>query len=407
MLKTRKGWIILSGVLIAAAIAGYFFMQQDQQHLFAGEDAAQEAGVDQYLEQRREDLAESSEEDPFGDDDKISILLIGLDGRVGDPGSHCDAIQFLQVNRATKRISLTAVPRGTYAPLPYGTGTVPGDYYVSNSCALGGLEYGVGQIERILGQKADYIATIGFSGVLGVLRQLELPTTETLQWLRHRQGYAIGEPQRARNHSTFLKQILTQFIPEEHSRLDVPWQYIIYNIIKTDLSFADAREISKAITEMDLESNPGRISLAMRPSFEVRDIAYNQDEVGEYLQKMISPISHLLNQQDFGDAPIEDIQTELFQMIEDQKDDEEFIEWAYDNKLWYQIEDKETRLQVQYDVILQYQQTIGFLELRKEVVNAYLLEMDYLGEDYYKELATATFGDVDVLFTDQPQLESD
>jgi hypothetical protein len=46
---------------------------------------------------------------------------------------------------------------------------------------------------------------------LGILRNLKLPTTDTLRWLRHRQGYAIGEPQRAHNHSTFLKQLILRF----------------------------------------------------------------------------------------------------------------------------------------------------------------------------------------------------
>ena len=401
MLKTRKRWIILIGIIIASVIAGYFFLSHDQQRLLAEEGGTFQDEFDTYLDQRRYELDASADEDadPFGEDQIVRILLIGLDSRIGVDAGHCDAIQMLEINKARDWVTLTAVPRGTYSPLPRGYYGQEGDYYVSNACAIGGLEYGVTQIERIIGKKADYVATIGFSGLLGLLRQLDLPTTDTLRWLRHRQGYGIGEPQRAHNHSTFIKQMLTKFTPDEHSRLDIPFHYLVFQLLKTDMNFSEAREISKALTEMSIHEEGNKISLFMRPEFEVRDISYDPESVSEYLDTLLGPIAHLLNNQDYSDVSTEELQYNLLALIESEKENKEFLIWAYENRLWYQVESKEERLEIQYELILAYQQTIEDLDARKEIIDAYLIEMDYLGEDDYKELALKSFGDTDELFS--------
>ncbi|PIR99002.1 hypothetical protein COT87_01740, partial [Candidatus Collierbacteria bacterium CG10_big_fil_rev_8_21_14_0_10_44_9] len=76
----------------------------------------------------------------------------------------------------------------------------------------------VKQIERILGKQADYLAIVGFSQTLGILRNLQLPAVDTLRWLRHRQSYAVGEPQRAHNHSTFIKQMTIKYLSDDVSK---------------------------------------------------------------------------------------------------------------------------------------------------------------------------------------------
>jgi anionic cell wall polymer biosynthesis LytR-Cps2A-Psr (LCP) family protein len=289
------------------------------------------------------------------------------------------------IDKESQIVTITAVPRGTYSPLPPGKGTTSSDYYVSNACDLGGLEYGINQIEKILRQKADYLVLVGFSETLGILRNLKLPATETLQWLRHRQSYQIGEPQRAHNHSTFLKQMLIEHIPKNNSTLDSALQYLIYSRLKTDLSFAQVKIIINTLSEMNLSENPDKIILSMNPPYPVQDIEYDQDNLANFLQSRIEPIKHLLSKDDFSGMDSASAQNKLIDLIEQNIDDDDFAIWAYENYLWLQIENTEILLAKQYDLMKKYVSLIDEKTKRQALIADYILEMEYFDEKDYIE----------------------
>jgi len=324
-------------------------------------------------ERKLKDL--SGDDDPFEERDSIKVLLIGIDSRAGDTNGHCDAIQLIEINKKYSKINITAVPRGTYAPLP-GTGHLPTDYYVSNSCGVVGIEYGIEQIERILGQKADYLVFVGFSEAVGIFRELGLPTTETLQWLRNRQSFAIGEPQRAKNHSTFIKQMLLKYSKDNSSTFDATWQYVIYKMLKTDLSFPAVREVIKVVDEMNLEKENWRINLYMRPAFEVADIPFDEENLTEQLHKLIDPIAHLLPEADYSDETKEETQKRLQDIVSSSLAEPEFANWAWDNHFWLQIEDEETRQDLHFELIKQRVINAGTLEEKEAIISEYILKME-------------------------------
>ncbi|MFA5248357.1 MAG: LCP family protein [Patescibacteria group bacterium] len=346
---------------------------------------AQDEALENLLDSRRTEAEKTEETDMFGADGIVKILFIGVDKRAGQTAGHCDAIQLITIDQKKSTVMITAVPRGTYSPLPPGMGATSSDYYVSNACGLGGLDYGVKQIEKILGQKADYLVVVGFSEVLGILRNLKLPTTDTLRWLRHRQGYAIGEPQRAHNHSTFLKQLLTQFVPEKNSQLDKIWQYFIYKLVETDLSFAQTQSLVISLSAMDLKNHSERIALTMRPAYSVQDIPYSAEYLGEYLNKMINPIKDRLNPKDYSGEEDVDVEAELLKLVSEKNNDPEFVSWAFENNLWQQFENKEKRLSVQYDFMKRYSLSIANTTDRETVVADYILEMKHSGENVWAE----------------------
>jgi hypothetical protein len=313
----------------------------------------------------------------FGDDGMLNILFLGIDKRIGQTEGHCDAIQMIHIDTNKSLVRITAVPRGTYSPLPPGKGTTSSDYYVSNACGLGGLAYGIDQIERILGEKADYVAVIGFSETLGLLRTAGLPTTETLQWLRHRQGYAIGEPQRAHNHSTFIKQMIVKFVPDSVSSIDTALAYLAYNKLSTDFSFQDAKIILEALATMQLASHPERIELAMKPAYRVQDIAYDQAHVPEDVQKMLAPLQQRLSKKDFSQEDIAIVQQRLIDTIAEKKNDPAFVTWAVENDIWLQIEDAITRETIHYELLTSHLTTLPHEEAIA-IIGDYILEMEYL-----------------------------
>ncbi len=336
--------------------------------------------IENFLALRRDEREKTEKVDPFSEDGAVNVLFLGIDKRVGQTKGHCDAIQFITINKQKQEVTITAVPRGTYSPLPPGGKYLPSDYYVSKACEIGGLDYGVKQIEKILGEKADYLVILGFSEALGIFRKLDLPTTETLQWLRLRQGYAIGEPQRAHNHSMFLKQMMIKYLPKRNSILDKTLQYIIYKTIQTDLSFGEARVIIEALSAMDLADHSARIKLFMKPAHAVQDIPYAEEYLGEYLDKMINPVKGLLSHDDYSGATKEESEAQLLLIIEEKKDDQDFVVWAFENNLWLQIEDKEKRLAIQYEFLEKYIASLSEKSEQGNIISDYILEMEYYGE---------------------------
>jgi len=336
------------------------------------------------LSARERDHVAGESEDPFGDDDFVRVLFIGLDNRAGEEHGHCDAIQMIEIDREKETVVITAVPRGSYAPLPPGKGTTSTDYYLSNSCALGGLEYGIENIERILQKDADFIVVVGFSEAFGILRQFDLPPTETVQWLRNRQGYAIGEPQRAHNHSTFLKHALTSYLPDDVSVFSKALQYIVYTRLQTDLSFPQGEAIVKAFIAMDLHEHPERITLAMKPWYPVQDIMFDPESIEEHLKETVGRISGWLSKKDYSGMSKEEVQQQLLLTIDEQKEDEAFVLWAYEHDLWLQIEDDDSRQQVQWRIMTSYLDMIE-TEQREEILADYILEMEHLGLSEWEE----------------------
>lgn len=350
----------------------------------AMERASAEA-IQRVLDARRSRVVGGKEVDPFGEDGMVRVLLIGLDKRVGQSSGHCDVIQMIEINEKKQRVTITAVPRGTYSPLPPGVGTTSSDYYVSNSCGLVGIEYGIGQIEKILGMKADYLVIVGFSETLGILRSLRLPTTETLQWLRQRHVYAIGEPQRAHNHSTFIKKMLVDYVPDESSKIDTALHYIIYKIVKTDLSFDEAEAIARALSQMDIARHPEYITLAMKPPHSVADIPYIPEELSKYLESTLNPIKNHLSKDDYSGTDAKVIQEGLLKLIDEKKEDQEFIVWAFENNLWLQVDADDTRLQIQYDILERYIRTLSEKSERRGIVEDYILEMEHTNQEIWQE----------------------
>ncbi|MDO8499567.1 MAG: hypothetical protein Q7S66_02795 [bacterium] len=324
--------------------------------------------------------------DPFGEDGIVRILLIGLDKRAGQVDGNCDLIQLATIDKTKQSVVITAVPRGTYSPLPLGKGATSSDYYVSNACGLGGLEYGIKQIEKILGERADYVVVVGFSQTLGILRNLKLPTTQTLQWLRERHVYAIGEPQRARDHSTFLKYLLTKFVPTDISPADEATQYIMYKTVQTDLSFSETKTLVTTLSAMDLANHPERVLLSMRPAHSVQDIQYIPENLGAYLDATVGPLSNVLSKNDYSGDSTAETQTQLLKIMADKKSDPDFIVWAWQNNLWLQIEDDQTRLSVQFDFLSSYLPLVSTTAERQSIISDYILEMENRGESRWQEL---------------------
>jgi len=360
--------LIIAGLSVFGTIRLLDYWQ-NQQTLQA--EAKLEQEIKEIITTRQ--LESENNQDPFGHDDKVKVLFLGIDSRAGQSFGHCDAIQMIEINRAKEKISITAVPRGTYCPLPE-PGHQPSEYYLAKSCEIGGIDYGIEQIEQILNKQADYVVMVGFSEALGIFRDLGLPATETLQWLRNRQGFAIGEPQRAHNHSTFIKQMLTKYTRKDNTALNGAWDYLIYKMVNTDLSFTQARKIKQALIDMNLAENKNKITLDIKPYYSVQDIAFDEHNLDDQLKKLL--YQHPENLSDsYSGKTKEQIEQDIIGMYEQQKENQEFTKWAFENSLWLQVENKQKRLQMHYKLLKNYVWLMTNKQERKALISDYILEM--------------------------------
>lgn len=350
--------------------------------------------VDQVLAQRQEQI----EQDPSLEfaSNKITVLLIGLDARKGEGNPHCDAIHFFTFDLEFWSILITSIPRGTYSALPPGGTYQPTQYYVSNACGFGGLDYGINQMEKISGLQADYVVTAGFSQAMGVFRLLKLPAADTLQWLRHRQSYSIGDPQRSHNQALFMKDMILSHITDFESDLTAPLQYVFFSTISTDMEFSLARALLKGFLAADIANRPEDIRLNMIPYHQTVDYHYDQNSLEEDLQQKIDFMQPLLTQDDLTGRSLEEIQAELVAFLEDRLASEDSVNDIVAQELWLQVEEEQVREQFEFDYTERYFQELKLTDQVAAVkyLSDYILEQEALGQDVYIAQARAALESV-------------
>ncbi len=286
---------------------------------------------------------------PFGNDQTINVLVLGLDSRKEGIEQHCDAIHMVSVNTKEWTVLMTSVPRGTYAYIPPGT-YADNEYYLANACAFAGLDYGVEQIERIVGVKADYVVTAGFSQLLGILRTLELPTTESLQWLRNRQSYRIGDPQRSQNQAVFLKDVAMKLL--NGNGIPNILFHLLYSFVDTDMDESTARALYDGLLLHGIVSRPDDIVLAMKPHYDVQDIHFDPAQASKQVDDLLAKLEGRLSKFDLAGRTIDDVQRDLVVYLESVLTESEgSIIDVIDQQLWLQVEEEGTRESLQYRFI--------------------------------------------------------
>ncbi len=371
----RFGALMLGIVFVLSGISWRIFVAYASL-----EDVIQVDLVVEELRERREKFTELEEDIvDFGAEDEINILLLGLDGRKGWDNPHCDAIHMFTLNLTDWTIQITSVPRGTYAYIP--GQHLATDYYIANACSFEGLEYGIEQIEKVIGVKTDYYVTVGFSQVYGILRTFDLPTTESLQFLRHRQSYQIGDPQRSHNQAVFIKDIALSQMGRFRSDLFKPAFFLLFNMIDTDMDYTLARSLFFGYLDHDIDSRPDDIILRMRPHYDTEDIHLDFDNVEEQIDTLLTRIRGRVSDEDLSDRPLEDYQKELIQYLEDHLEYGEDFDLVIDKRLWLQIEDDAKREEYHFAYLEQRVRRMQEDQIDEaiDLITTYIIEKETLG----------------------------
>lgn len=345
------------------------------------------SAVDKVLSARQEEVLEVDEV-PFGEQDDINVLILGIDSRKEGQEQHCDAIHMVSINTEDWTVEMTSVPRGTYAYIPPG-GYAENEYYLANACAFAGLDYGVEQIERIVGVKADYVVTVGFSQTLGVLRALDLPTTESLQWLRHRRSYAIGDVQRSQNQAVFMKDVALRIL--DGNGLPEPLFYLLYTFIDTEMDYATAKTLYDALREAQIVDRPDDIVLTMKPEYDVEEYHLDLNHPSDQVNALLDKIRRRTSKDDLSDQSLSDVQEELIDYLEVYLDSSESLESMFDEQLWRQVEEEGKREQLHYKFVESYAQELlpAEHEIAVQLVADYILEKQTTDQLIWEQMGRA------------------
>ncbi|MBT6253998.1 hypothetical protein HOI83_02095 [Candidatus Uhrbacteria bacterium] len=336
--------------------------------------------------------------------DEVNVLVIGVDSRKGSDTVHCDAIHMVHIDLVDETMHFVNVPRGTFSYIP---GQPPEEQYLANVCDYIDVDTFVERVNVITGYEADYRVQVGFSQAQGLLRALDFNPTTTLQYLRHRQSYAIGDPQRSYNQSIFLSDLVMNRMDIVDS-IPLPARFALFKLVDTDMSHSFADALYSWLANSDIPGDTERITHATKPAwtpvaFEMRFDEENAEEQLQSLHKVlryydpsfkVSDLQSILK--NYIDEHVASSYSKL--VNGDLVGARESLDFVTDQQLWHQVEDASSRKELMVEVAVldssivwyeSYQQDralglattlIGLLELEEESAPSILKIKTHLTE---------------------------
>ncbi|MEG6615173.1 LCP family protein [Peptococcaceae bacterium 1198_IL3148] len=251
-LKKKMPIIIFSVLLVALFVVGY---QVAANYLFPDLDTnllGQEKDVDESIL-----------------NDRINVLLLGMDARPGETKSRTDTMIFVSVDKETNRISMMSIPRDTRVEIPK-----HGYQKINSANVFGGPELASQVVSDLLGVPIDYYVLTNFNGfkdivdaVGGLDYEVEqnmsyydpmdgtrinlkkgmqhLDGDKALQYVRFR-GYVNGDVDRAAHQQKFLKALAQEVLsPSSVTKLHKIVPSVSKNV-ETNLGVMEMASLAKA-----------------------------------------------------------------------------------------------------------------------------------------------------------------
>lgn len=318
---------------------------------------------------------------PTPERDEIAILLLGLDARYTTSTARCDAIHLFVVNTKNKTIHITSVPRGTYVHIP---GNVAEDQqYISNSCSLVGYDYAIDQIEKMVGHKTDYVVKVDFSKSLGILRAMKLPTTESLQWLRNRHSFLIGDHQRSHNQAVFMKDVAIKKIALFKSPAMLPVAKVLHSYVDTNLDFESFYTLLREFAEAGLDEHPEWIELSMVPNYKTTDYHFDFNNPSSMLTRFPTiperpPSSTTSTIATTTPRTLASIQNELIRFMKRRLTSKVPLTDIVNKRLWLQIEDDATREDLHFKITERLVRDESDKQKQIDIITSYIQEKEAL-----------------------------
>ena len=292
----------------------------------------------------------------YGNARRINIAVIGLDSRLGSNAGHADANHIFSIMPDLGKIEIISIPRDTYVDCGYDD-TMHLNKLTVFYMARGRGEY-LKQIEEIshLG-KIDYYVEFGFSQAMAILRFLGYDSKETLQILRSRQGFSIGDYQRVYNQAQFMRQAVLKYFNTVNGPLRPAILNGVLGLVRTNINYSTATNILDQLQQSNLVSNSNNITIKIRPSlktdFKIFDfsdpaVIAKLDQKIQHLSDDLSDTTHKINNIDNY------VYNKLYRTVQSAENDTaknptraiSKVETFYNQRAWHQISDDYQRNQI-------------------------------------------------------------
>lgn len=302
-----------------------------------------------------EDTSASSSKNAFGNAKRINIALIGVDGRFGSSGGHADANHVLSIMPEIGKVEIISIPRDTYVYCGYEDSTGLNKLTVFYM-ARGKKAYldTIAKIARL--GSVPYYIEFGFSQAMGILRWLGFNSSQTLQVLRTRKSFAVGDYQRVYNQAQFIRQAMVR----NFGLLNGPLRPVVLRgilaLVRTNLNYEKLSEIAESLNQTSFAESADNISIKVRPSlrvnFKVFDFS-NQENVSSLrnqlnLDHIAEKDTTAFSPKDFQGYLSKKIEGIIFSAAKDTLKNPTIainkVKNIYSQKVWLQIADTQKSL---------------------------------------------------------------
>jgi anionic cell wall polymer biosynthesis LytR-Cps2A-Psr (LCP) family protein len=330
---------------------------------------------------------------------RINVLILGLDGRRGQHDRRADAIHLMTLLPYQGKIRITSIPRGTMSEK-----ILDGKDIIASTYSLEGRDGTIKAVEDYLEVHVDYYIIVGFSEAEALFEKLGYNGEKTLQVLRSRKAYGIGDPQRSHNQAFFIASEIMRNYPlfKQYPTLGRALLFVSHEIVDTNMPF----EVMVQVSDLYLANGLNDITLLMQPS----------DYMSSLKDIKLTPetIDAVLNEQKKNMEKCEEAQKDIEETKEKQEKEEEppmsqYLSGVitynkrflgkedrkvisrtatyYDQKLWYQVKDKRLseKLHFQFmELLYQAYFNLGEYDKARSVAQGFMDErsLDLINKDY-------------------------
>lgn len=326
---------------------------------------------------------------------RIDILILGLDGKRGQQNRRSDAIHCFTLWPYRGKIRIISIPRGTMSEK-----IMEGKEIIADTYSIGGKELTIECVEEYLELEVDYYVIVGFSEAQAIFEKLGYNGEETLQVLRSRKAYLIGDPQRSHNQAIFMASEIMRNYPhfKNYPTLGRALLFVGKEIVDTNMPF----ELMVQVSDLYLENGIKGIELMMKPEhhmMEVKDIEITPDTVSDLLEEQKEKLEECeeamkdIQETEEEDAP--PMSEYLLGIIYYHKrflgvDDRNIImknRPRYDEHLWYQVKSEKLseRLHFEFmDLLYNAYFNLGEYENAREIAQSFMDErsLDLINSEY-------------------------
>ncbi len=328
---------------------------------------------------------------------RINVLILGLDGRRGQHDRRADAIHLMTLLPYQGKIRITSIPRGTMSEK-----IMDGKEIIANTYSLEGREGTIKAVQDYLEVHVDYYIIVGFSEAEALFEKLGYNGEKTLQVLRSRKAYGMGDPQRSHNQAFFIASEIMRNYPlfKEYPTLGRALLFVSHEIVETNMPF----EVMVQVSDLYLANGLNDITLLMQPSnymSSLKDIKLTPET-----------IDTVLNEQKRNMEKNEEAQKDMEEMKEKQEEEAPMSQYLsgiitynkrflgkedrkvisrtsmhYEQKLWYQVKDKRLaeKLHFQFmELLYQAYFNLGEYDKARSVAQGFMDErsLDLINKDF-------------------------